>query len=580
MTTHWSRAGDAVGAEPVAEAFRTWMRVCARSGCSSALEVEIVAVGRSVRRITAETVRAVWSLPAYRAAAMDGIAVRACDTADASEGRPVELPPGRFDRIDTGDPMPESRDAVVMREHVAWTDSGAGVVTAVIAPGRNVRPVGEDIEAGRTVLPAGHRIRPVDAAALAGAGHTSVRVRRRPVVVILPTGDEVRPVGTSIVAGEVLDTNSLMLAGMVEEAGGEPVQLPIVSDRPERIAAAVQEAASRADLVLVIAGSSAGRDDHTAMVVRQLGQIAMHGVAMRPAHPVLLGAITGEYPVPVVGVPGYPSSAERAFTCFARPFLHRLLGQDEPARDGVPARLGCAVHSPAHVEEYVRMRLARVLDPRTGLESLVATPLRRGAGAVNAMVRTEAILRIPQGQIGFAAGTEVRPVPVEGAAFRAATLLVSGLSSPATEALLDLDQEGPSPHGSVQWTETDADEAGGALMSGLCHAIALRLEREDGRGAGVIAAMVEGAGDVTVLEIARTGSVSEVLVVPAGSFDSPPIVALRTVLRSTEFRRRLLRSAGYSGRSAGRETWHGPAARTSVAPTAALINGSDARPVE
>jgi hypothetical protein len=224
--------------------------------------------------------------------------------------------------------------------------------------------------------------------------------------------------------------------------------------------------------------------------------------------------------------------------------------------DGVPARLNCAVSSPAHLDEYVRLRLARVVDPCTGQEALVATPLQRGAGALHAIVQTEAVLRIPVGVNGFAAGAEVRPVPVAGAAFGTATTIISGLRSPATDALLDLCYE-EAPRGSVQWNEFGLQDASEALVAGLCHAAALAQKRGAGGAADPIATLVARIGEVTVIEIARTGSTSEVLVVPAPAFDSQPIAALRAVLRSKAFQSRLFRCGGYSGRSAGRETWHG-----------------------
>lgn len=554
---------DAVGADPVAEAFRIWMRRCARAGWVAAVDVEVVDVAAAGGRVTAEPVRALWSVPGYRAAAMDGIAVQAAGTNTATPQRPARLLPAEFDLIDTGDLVPDGRDAVIMREHVRLVNDGSAEIEASVVPGRHVRPVGEDIQAGQLVLPAGHRIRPVDAAALAAAGHHMVRVRRQPVVAVLPTGDEVRPIGTVLAPGEVLDTNSLMLAGMVEEAGGKATQLSIAPDRPDQITAAVAQAAERADVVLVIAGSSAGRGDHTATVVRRLGRIAVHGVAMRPGHPVLLGVLSGDRPVPVVGVPGYPASAERAFVCFVRPLLRRVLeAAGSAGEDGVQARLGCAVSSAQHLDEYVRGRLARIVDPRTGREALVVTPLQRGAGALNAIVQTEAVLRIPVGATGFAAGAEVCPVPVAGAAFGAETTIISGLRSPATDALLELRRR-EIPPGSVQWTECGSRDASDALATGLCHAAALALDQgaEGDAAADPIAALVARVGEVTVLEVARTGSTSEVLVLPTPAFDSSPIVALRTVLRSRAFRCRLLGCDGYSGRSAGRETWHGPDAR-------------------
>jgi putative molybdopterin biosynthesis protein len=550
---------DAVAADPVAEAFRAWMRTCTRSQGVTEIDAEFIGVAAASGRVTAEPVRALWSVPAYRAAAMDGIAVHASSTTTATPQQPARLLPMEFDLLDTGDLIPPGRDAVIMREYVRLTDDGSAEIDTSVAAGRHVRPVGEDIQAGQLVLPAGHRIRPVDAAALAAAGHHTIRVRRRPVVAVLPTGDEVRPVGTILAPGEVLDTNSLMLAGMVEEAGGEALRLPIAPDRPDLLTAAVAQAADRADVVLVIAGSSAGRGDHTATVVRRLGRIAVHGVAMRPGHPVLLGVLTGHRPVPVVGVPGYPASAERAFLCFVGPLLRRMLSMGRSAgEDGVAARLNCTVSSAAHLDEYVRLRLARIVDPRTGQEALVATPLQRGAGALNTIVQTEAVLRIPVGVNGFAAGAEVRPVPVAGAAFGTATTIISGLRSPATDALLELCYD-EVPRGSVQWNEFGVQDASEALATGLCHAAALTQDHgASGGAADPIAALVARIGEVTVIEIARTGSTSEVLVVPAPAFDSQSIAALRAVLRSKAFQSRLFRHGGYSGRSAGRETWHGP----------------------
>lgn len=531
----------------MAEALRAWMRTCVQSGWVATVDAEVVGVAAAGGRVTAEPVRALWSVPAYRVAAMDGIAVHAADTTATTLQRPTRLLCGEFDLIDTGDLMPDERDAVVMREHVRLGTDGSAEIDTSVAPGRHVRPVGEDIRAGEMVLPAGHRIRPVDAAALAGAGHHMVRVRRRPVVAILPTGDEVRPLGRVVAPGEVLDTNSLMLAGMVEEAGGDVLRMPIAPDRPDQITAAVAQAAHRADVVLVIAGSSAGRDDHTAAVVRRLGRIAVHGVAMRPGHPVLLGVLSGDRPVPVVGVPGYPASAERAFACFVGPLLRRVLEMGGSAgQAGVLARMGCAVSSAEHLDEYVRLRLARIVDPRTGREAVVATPLRRGAGALSTIVATQAMLRIPVGSTGFAAGAEVRAVPIAGAAFGATTTMISGLRSPATDVVLELCHH-EIPRGSVHWTESDARDASEALATGLCHAAALVLDQDAASAeADPLAALVARVGAVTVLDIARTGTTSEVLVVPVRAFDSPPIVALRAVLCSTAFRCRLLGCDGYS----------------------------------
>ncbi|HET9255259.1 MAG TPA: molybdopterin-binding protein [Pseudonocardiaceae bacterium] len=520
----WARRD---GAGPAAESLQVWLRACARSGWAAPLGTESAGIALASGRVTAGAVRALWSVPAHRAAAMDGIAVSAADTRAATPERPTRLPPGEFDVIDTGDLMPDGRDAVIMREHLRHLGDGSVEISNAVAPGRHVRSPGEDIRAGTLLLPAGHRVRPVDVAALAGAGHRTIAVRRRPVVAILPTGDEVRPVGSVPAPGEVLDTNSLMLAGMAGEAGGEVLALPIVPDQPDVIATAVARVARRADVVLVIAGSSAGRGDHTAAVVRRLGHIAVQGVAIRPGHPVLLGVLSGDRPVPVVGVPGYPGSAERAFTCFVLPLLNVLLGiTRSEQRYSVPARLACPVSSAPHLEEYLRLRLARVLDPRTGREDLVAVPLRRGAGALNTIIQTEALLRIPIGISGVAAGAEVAPIPLGGAAFETATTIIAGPRSPAADALL----EESGARGVVQWIESSAREASEALATGLCHVAALGADDALAGGPGdFLAALAERIGKLATLRI----SAREALVLPALAWDSSPVMVLRGALLAT-----------------------------------------------
>lgn len=384
-------------APTVAAAWAAWRAACAAAGCAGVVDAEQVPVEAAVGRVTASAVHAVWSLPAFTCAAMDGVAVRAADTASA----PVVLGPGQFDDIDTGDPLPDGRDAVVMREHLIRDADGAVGLRAPGAPGQHVRQVGEDMLAGDRLLPAGHRLRPVDVAAAAAGGHRMLAVRRRPVVAIVPTGDEVRPIGAEPQRGEVLDTNSLMIAATLRDAGCTPRVAPIAPDDPGRIAAAVRVAAAGADLVAVLAGSSAGRDDHTARVVAALGSVVVHGVAVRPGHPVLLGVLTDPSPVPVIGVPGYPVSAALATALFALPMLAEQQGLRAPAPRRCVALLTADVPSRRDLDEYVLVGL-------DGAGS--AIPLRRGAGAHTTLVCADGLLRIPAGVTGHRAG---EPVQVE-----------------------------------------------------------------------------------------------------------------------------------------------------------------------
>ncbi|HEX2300951.1 MAG TPA: molybdopterin-binding protein, partial [Pseudonocardiaceae bacterium] len=321
---------------PAAQALQAWWDACAAAGCPARVGTERLGLAEALGRVSAEPVWARCSSPAFDSAGMDGIAVRAADTVGASETSPVTLT--GFDVVDTGDPLPPGRDAVVMREHVGRAGAGgdAAELVAAVPPYQHVRSIGEDVAAGELLLPQGHRLRAVDVAAVASAGVTEVVVRRRPVVAVLPTGDEIRPLGSELGPGDIADTNSLMLAGQAREHGCEVLSLPIEPDDPDRIAAAVRAAADRADLVVLIAGASAGRGDHTAAVVAQVGTLAVHGVAVRPGHPVVLGT-AGD--TPVLGAPGYPVSAALTFEIFAVPLLAALQGTTTPARPTVRARL-------------------------------------------------------------------------------------------------------------------------------------------------------------------------------------------------------------------------------------------------
>src|SRR6202034_1536912 len=249
---------------PAAQALAAWRAAREAAGCPDRLPAVTVPVTEAAGLVTAAPVWAVRSSPPFDAAGMDGIAVLAADTLGASETTPEWLTPGGYDVVDTGDPMPGRRDAVVMREHVHYDDAARAELRAAVPPYQHVRSIGEDVSAGELLLPEGHRLRAVDLAAAAAAGQTQLTVRRKALVLILPTGDEVRPIGTEPGPGEILDTNSLMLAEQAIEAGCEARCLPIEPDDPDRIAAVVTEAAAGCDLLIVIAGSPPRRRPRTA----------------------------------------------------------------------------------------------------------------------------------------------------------------------------------------------------------------------------------------------------------------------------------------------------------------------------
>jgi putative molybdopterin biosynthesis protein len=329
---------------------------------------------------------------------MDGIAVTASHTAGATEEHPLRLATSMFDVVDAGDPLPAERDAVIMREHVRRGPAGTVEIVASVDPGRHVRDIGEDVCRGELLLSAGHRIRPVDAAVAAAAGHSELPVAARPVIVVIPTGDEVKPIGSSLGPGDVLETNSLMLSEFARGAGCAAYIAAIAPDHPGTIAAAISAAAEVADLVLVIAGSSAGRDDHTATVLATLGKVAVHGVAIRPGHPVLLGVVDHPRPVPVIGVPGYPVAAAQIFRSFAAPMIAALQGGPGISPEVVQASIAHDIASPARLLDHILVEL------RHDADTLMAIPLGRGAGALSTLMRADGVVAVPVGVDGLATG--------------------------------------------------------------------------------------------------------------------------------------------------------------------------------
>jgi len=447
---------------PVDSALQAWADARAATSCPERLDAVTVALEDAVGRVTAEPVWATRSSPVGDLSAMDGISVRSADTAGASQTTPLLLAPGTFEVLDTGDPMPAGHDAVIMREHVHYVDTDAGEaaeIMAAVPPYQHVRSIGEDVSAGELLLPEGHRLRPVDVAASAAAGATELLVRRRPRVAVIPTGDEVVPVGSPPRQHEILDTNSLMLVGQAREAGCEAWATTIVPDDAERIGQAVHDAAASADLVIVVAGSSAGRDDYTARIVAELGSLAVHGVAVRPGHPVVLGAVDA---TPVLGAPGYPVSAALTFDIFALPLLSSLEGASPPHRPAVPARLARKLPSVVGMDDWVRVRLGSVGG------QVVASPLPRGAGVLTSLVRADGLLLVPSGVEGHHAGEEVPVQLLRGLPEIERTIVAIG----SHDLVIDLAATAlRATDPTLTLVSTNVGSLGGlvALRDGLCH---------------------------------------------------------------------------------------------------------------
>ncbi|MGH8971006.1 MAG: molybdopterin biosynthesis protein, partial [Actinomycetes bacterium] len=447
---------------PVESALQVWVDTCGSAGCPIRLEAVRLSLEDAVGRVTAEPVWATRSSPVGDSSAMDGIAVLASNTGGATQTTPLQLGPDAYEVVDTGDPIPDGFDAVVMREHVHYVTTSAGEaaeIMSAVPPYQHVRSIGEDVSAGELLLPEGHRLRPVDVAAAAAAGATDLVVRRRPRVAVIPTGDEIVPVGSPPQRDQILDTNSLMLVAQAREAGCESWATPIQPDVQEQISAEVREATATADLVIVVAGSSAGRDDYTARVVDELGELAVHGVAVRPGHPVVLGAVDA---TPVIGVPGFPVSAALTFDIFAAPLLAALEGAAPPHRPEVPARLARKLPSVVGMDDWVRVRLGSVAG------QVVASPLPRGAGVLTSLVRADGLLLVPAGVEGHHAGEEVSVQLLRRLPEIERTIVTIG----SHDLVIDLAATAiRSADPTLTLVSTNVGSLGGlvALRDGLCH---------------------------------------------------------------------------------------------------------------
>ena len=372
------------------------------------ISAEPVPVTDCAGRVLASDVVSYVDVPSFRRATMDGYALRAEDSYGASTYSPVTLEiggqslpgagsvetvlSGGATRIMTGAPVPEGATAVLRAED-ATERKGRLEVNAPVPEGRNIGRVGEDVEAGTTVLPRGRRLLPQDAGLLASIGHDPVLVYCRPRVRIIVSGDELlapgeRPFGTSIV-----DSNSPMLTALVERDGGRPDVLRLRDDYTA-MKAALAEAG--ADVIITAGAASVGSEDIVPPLVAELGELLVHGVAMRPSSPTGVGRIGG---TPVLLLPGNPVSALVAYDFFAGPVIRTMSGL--PARwpySTLRLPLGKRL-----VSQIGRTDYARVLINAGRVEPLAVS----GASVLSSVTRANGFVVIPAGLEGYPQGTEV-----------------------------------------------------------------------------------------------------------------------------------------------------------------------------
>ncbi|MEZ4508186.1 MAG: molybdopterin-binding protein [Eubacteriales bacterium] len=320
------------------EALRTYLAFLEARGLS--FRTEEVPVTEALGRVSARAVYARQSSPHYTACAMDGIAVAASRTFGATETTPVLLREEELVRVDTGDPLPEGCNAVVMMEDCVESDEGI-TLRAAAAPWQHIRQIGEDVSAGDMILPSYIEIEPATIGALLAGGVRLIEVLAKPRVGIIPTGDEIVPVGDDPQAGEIPESNSAIFCAMLQRWGATGVVYPVVKDDPALIQEALQRASEECDLVLLCAGTSAGRDDGTAAAIRALGEVCVHGIAIRPEQARRAGR--GWQQAPVVGVPGYPVSGIIVLEELVKPVIDRLLKRERRLRRASASRWGGAM---------------------------------------------------------------------------------------------------------------------------------------------------------------------------------------------------------------------------------------------
>jgi putative molybdopterin biosynthesis protein len=374
----------------------------------------IVLDEQAVGRVLTRPLHAKISAPNYNSSAMDGFAVSSEETSGAKPASPISLLFGKQCRyVDTGDPIPNGFNSVIPIEEVEPINGDELIspdprnpesirIRASVVPWRNIRPLGEDIVISQLIYPRGHIIKPVDLGVIAAAGYSSVDVNFKPKVAIIPTGSELIPIGTTPRIGEILETNSIVLAGKINQWGAEATRLEIVPDNFEEVLRIVMKSSEKFDLILLNAGSSAGSEDYSSAVIEKAGTLFFHGVAVRPGHPVIFGIIeNGNRKIPVIGVPGFPVSAILTLDIFIKEIVATWVGKKLEKEEIIKARVTQKITSPAGDDDFVRVVMAKI-----GGEYLAA-PLHRGAGVISSLSKADGLLVIPSGVQGLEEGEKV-----------------------------------------------------------------------------------------------------------------------------------------------------------------------------
>lgn len=425
---------------------------------------ETVKVTDSLDRITGKAIYARYSSPLFNASAMDGIAVKADDTKDATETNPVILKENQYVIVDTGDPIHPPCDSVIMAEDIVETDEGVRIIASA-HPWQHIRPIGEDIVSGEMILPSNHKIRAIDIGVLLSAGILEIDVVKKPEVAIFPTGTEIIEPEDQPEDGSIIESNSRMFENMVNVAGGIGHRFPPIIDDYDQIKNKVSEAVDKYDMVIINAGSSAGTEDFTVHVLRELGEVIVHGVAIKPGKPVILAIVRGK---PVIGLPGYPVSAYIGFENFVTPIIQKMASRPESLTETLEAHISKRLVSSLKHKEYVRVKVGKVGD------KFVAAPLARGAGAAMSLVRADGFCVIEQSSEGVEAGEKVNIELYRSKSEIENTAVVIGSHDLILDVIADIM---PNQYKDMHLSSTHVGSMGGlmALKRGEAHMAPIHL---------------------------------------------------------------------------------------------------------
>jgi len=437
---------------------------------------ENIPVVDSVSRVLAKPIFAKQSSPNYHAAAMDGIAVLAETTYGAHVDRPITLKPDKdafF--VNTGNVMPDNTDAVIMIENVLKTKSGHVSIEAPAIPWQHVRKMGEDIVATEMLFPQNHVITPYCIGAMLSGGVFYVDVRKKPRILVIPTGSELLDWQSEKIVnppkGSIIESNGTMLKQCVIECGAQADRHDIVSDNANEIQEIIEKTISHYDMILLVGGSSAGESDFTRTVIEKAGQILLHGVAIMPGKPVILGDVQQ---TPIVGVPGYPVSAIVIFDQFIRPMIYQMMGITPPKRTILPVQLTRNMPSRLGIEEFIRVKLGKVGD------KIVASSLPRGAGAITSFTQADGLIRIHSHSEGLKANDKAYAELLQSEFTIENTIMAVGSHDNSLDILADqISQKYPG----IKLASSHVGSLGGllALKRGSCHLAGTHLlDTDDG----------------------------------------------------------------------------------------------------